>query len=272
MDKDAIPVLFVRHGQSTNNTILDPLSVKVKKGEISEAEKEKVWLESRSDDPCLTDLGKEEAKHLGNYLIKYLSSDKRIVIYTSPFKRTCDTTLALYEKLNFVHETKVICHPEIYESGGVYININGVRDGPGKCLTADDIKTQYGYNVDMLPGEGQWYTKSWENDSQSRERAKKVATWLRSSAFHKENFGKLVILVMHGHFIDHLTKALLGIVDDPCKDFAASNGAKRQPVVFKTANTATSLFNVSSSGQVCIRWAGNTDHIPNRNGTILSGL
>ena len=32
----------------------------------------------------------------------------------------------------------------------------GKRSGPGACMTAADIKDEFGYDVSRLPSEGQW--------------------------------------------------------------------------------------------------------------------
>ena len=69
-----IPVIFVRHGQSTNNTILEPLFMKEARGEITRDERERLWGENRVDDPELTGKGVKEARALGKYLKEALTT------------------------------------------------------------------------------------------------------------------------------------------------------------------------------------------------------
>ena len=95
----------------------------------------------------------------------------------------------------------------------------GKRVGPGACFTAAEIAELYsGFDVSLLPSEGPWYTRGWEHDSEARRRAARVASWLRSGAFREEHGNSLVVLVMHGHFIDTLQKMMVGVADDPDKD------------------------------------------------------
>ena len=117
-------------------------------------------------------------------------------------------------------DISVKCHPDIYETGGVYtVEPGGKRVGPGRCFSAAEIAERYsGFDVSMLPSDGPWYTRGWEHDSEARARAAKVASWIRSDAFREEHGRSLVVLVMHGHFIDTLQKMMVGVADDPAKD------------------------------------------------------
>ena len=59
---------------------------------------------------------------LGEYLAKGLKPDTRIVVYTSAFRRSLDTTHRVLRALGrpIGSDVTVRCHPEIYETGGVY--------------------------------------------------------------------------------------------------------------------------------------------------------
>ena len=181
-----IPVMFVRHGQSTNNVILEPLLAQEAHGKISREDVETKFRKERVDDPPLTKTGVVEAKQLGKHLKKALVFNESGVVqfYTSPFKRTLDTTKYMLESFQ-TKEYNVTVHPDIFESGGVYmIDDHNRRVGPGKCYSANDIANIYkGYNVSLLPEDGQWYVDGWEHDGKSRMRAQKVATWIKSTEF-----------------------------------------------------------------------------------------
>lgn len=67
---------------------------------------------------------------------------------------------------------------------------------------------------------------------------------------------------MHGHFIDHLQKAMLGIVDDPSLDIEHANSLRSQQISFATPNTATSMFVLGRDmGGVLVRWINRIDHL-----------
>ena len=150
--------------------------------------------------------------------------------------------------------------PDIFETGGDYTGVGGVRNGPGNCLSAAQVRAQYGYDSSRLPRSGPWYSGGWESDTQSRHRAARVASWPQSEGFAAEVDGALVVLVIHGLFINHLAKALLRIRDGPPLDSATTNDHLLQPVVIATPNTATTLLEVSASRRkVVVRWVNRTD-------------
>jgi len=106
------------------------------------------------------------------------------VAVRSPFYRTCQTCQPLAQALG--QQARVVVNPDIYENGGVYIagqdaDGNAVRDGPGECMSAADIREKFpGYETDMLPQEGPWYTDGFETEAMSSARAERGAAWLKS--------------------------------------------------------------------------------------------
>jgi broad specificity phosphatase PhoE len=259
--------MFVRHGQSTNNPLYEGLQAEQLAGRLSHTQVQERWLADRTDDPALTALGAEEAEQLGTYLAGAFAPTPtaRCVVYTSPFRRTLDTTAGILRTLTRQAAStpvEVRVRPDIYETGGVYTTgAGGVRTGPGSCFSAAEISSLHGYDVSRLPSSGPWYTAGWETDAESRTRAASVARWLRSEAFGAEHAGQLVLLVMHGQFIDHLQKALFGIADDPSLDVAGANSWASQQLFFATPNTATSMFSVVPGGKLIVRWIGRVDHL-----------
>lgn len=271
----AVPVFFVRHGESTNNTILRRLFKAMREDSLTRAEVESEWGAKRSTDPDLTEVGKAEARMLGEYLGLGLDTrTKHFKVYTSAFKRTCDTTQGILEGLR-PEKYSVTVRADIFESGGVYtFDKEGKRTGPGACFERDEILARYGYGVDLLPTKGQWYTGGWETDQESRKRASGVAAWIKSDEFYAaHNDGDtVVLLVMHAHFIDHLLKAMLEITSDEGRfDTPGMNDYGLQPMHFETANTATSLFLVNPS-VVVTKWIGSTSHLEKTPKEVLSSL
>ena len=157
-----IPVLFVRHGQSATNVLWESLMEKITKENVPRSEVERLWGEVHIDDPDLTKKGADEAVQLGNYIrggLDWLGRTLRF--YTSPFKRTLDTTDNITKAFS-KEQYDVLVHPQIYETGGVYyINKQNLRDGPGKCFSRPDIERLYGYDASALPAEGPWYASGW---------------------------------------------------------------------------------------------------------------
>ena len=257
-----IPVIFVRHGQSANNVLWEALMQKVTKENIASSEIERMWGEVHLDDPDLTDTGINEAVQLGKYMKDGLDWRGRTLrFYTSPFKRTLDTTKNITRAFN-KNQYDVMVHPDIYETGGVYfINDKNLRDGPGKCFTRSNIEDFYGYDASMLPSKGPWYTSGWESDSQSRNRSIRVSNWIKSREFRALHEDKIVVFVMHGNFIDHLHKAMMNIKEDTTIDSTVTNDHTVHPVSFGTPNTATSLFIVFDQGRISVRYIGNVAHL-----------
>jgi len=267
-----LPVMFVRHGQSTNNPIYEGLYAQQFAGEITAVEREERWLSQRKDDPGLTTKGVKEAEQLGDWLRAGIPQGKKAIVYTSPFYRTLQTTQGLCTGLD---SPRVIVVPTIYETGGVYnVDAAGKRGGPGACMTAAEIQDGFVYDVSRLPAEGQWYTGGWETDKEGRARAKAAAEWIHSDEFRVEVGDSMVFLVMHGHFIDQLQKAILKIPEDDANDPKDQvNSTMGQQVSFATPNTATSMFMVkpNAKGVSCL-WIGRTDHLKKTAADALARL
>jgi broad specificity phosphatase PhoE len=208
---------------------------------------------------------------LGSYLSEGMRRDAKINVYTSPFRRCLETTAGVLSALDRSESVTVECHPRVFETGGVYtLDADRNRGGPGQCYTAAEIKAKHpSFGVSQLPEVGQWYTGGWEDDSAGRARALEVAAWLRSPGFYETHTGSVVMMVMHGHFMDTLQKALLGIAEDPSKDGRGMNSFRGQAVQLATPNTATSFFDISSAG-VVVRWIGGVDHLKKSAVQILS--
>ncbi|CAE7533352.1 katG1, partial [Symbiodinium microadriaticum] len=136
-------VLLVRHGESLNNPLMakifgpvadeDPASQRRRDAEAR-------WLAERLSDPALTDKGMQEAEEVANTLapmLRRLAGSRQIKIFVSPFMRTLQTAQPLARALGSACSVEV--HPDLFEVGGVYVERLGLRDGPGECLTAEEI-------------------------------------------------------------------------------------------------------------------------------------
>ena len=105
-----------------------------------------------------------------------------------------------------------------------------------------------------MPG---WYQGPWESDAAARQRCQELLRWLWAQ---EEGW---IVLVVHGHLIDLLLKALLGIEDDEKEDQENENVMNRKAflfqraspwlffqVVFFTANCATAHVSLRKDGSV----------------------
>ena len=179
----------------------------------------------------------------------------------SPFYRTCQTCQPLAKVLG--PQARVVVNPDIFENGGVYIagrdaDGNAVRDGPGSCMSAADIRHKFpGYETDLLPQEGPWYTSGFETEAMSSARAKRVAAWLKSPELQDEIGDEVLVLVMHGGFIDILVKAILGLA---AETGAGESASVASSMAIPFPNTATGYFDIRNS-RVTLHWLGRVDHL-----------
>ena len=112
-------VLLVRHGESTNNVVMRRLFARRSREALAPREFERAWLRERVTDPDLTETGVREARQLGNWLSRAGVASRRLLVYTSPFKRTLDTTRGILDGLGGSPKARVIVHTYIYETGVV---------------------------------------------------------------------------------------------------------------------------------------------------------
>eukprot|EP00434_Breviolum_minutum_P030147 symbB.v1.2.026663.t1/scaffold2686.1/size73053/3 len=252
--KGELHVLLVRHGESTNNPlhaeIFGPVAHEAP-GSAARRAAEQRWLRERQTDPPLTERGVEQAEAVAAKCQHMLPSTARI--YVSPFLRALQTAVPLAKALKV---TNVAVNPLLYEVGGVYFESEGRRDGPGSCLSPSDIERTFpSFDISALPGpkDKGWYHGSWESDANARQRCQQLRAWL--SELHKEQPNGWVVLVIHGHLIDLLLKAFLGIVDDPTEDQENENVMNRR-VIFFTPNCATAHLTLRPNGSVAIHHIG----------------
>lgn len=268
-------VLLVRHGESQNNPmyaqIFNPVAAQPSSSDAKRAA-EVEWLARRFDDPALTAKGFAEAKAFasayGPRIARSVGPSGRAHVFVSPFLRTCSTAAPIVEELGDRCAARV--RPDLFEVGGCYTEVaGGGRGGPGRCLTAAEIEARFGYDVSALAAAGRprgegWYAGGWETDLEGRARAAAVADWLRSPELRAEcanagGVGSWAVLVMHGHFIDLLIKALLGTADDPAGDQPGKNTIFRARS-FATPNASTAHFLIAG-GRVVVNYIGRTEHL-----------
>ncbi|EKX41098.1 hypothetical protein GUITHDRAFT_112831 [Guillardia theta CCMP2712] len=201
----ALRLILVRHGQSTNNVLMEELEGKRKSDSISLEEGRERWFSERSDDPPLSQRGEVEAEMLASRLYPELEGE-RVSLLCSPMKRALQTAKPLVDKFG----GSCLVHPDFHESGGIYGRAVAGVCGPGKALTKQEIEEQFGYDTSLLP-EGEWDRRAGrEEESEVPKRARRAADWVLSLQLKEEAASRdpVMLIVMHADFIDHLIKAL----------------------------------------------------------------
>lgn len=256
-----LEVLLVRHGESENNALFRGIVEEVS----SESELEAVWLARRREDPGLTPGGLEQAEVFADAYAADLSA-RGCVVVCSPLLRALQTAAPLVQRLG----CEAIVRPDVFESGGCYtLGEGGCRGGPGKCLSADEVRARFpGFDVSALPARGGWYRGGWEADAEARVRCAGVASWLRSPEIRQHARGRMLVLVCHGHFIDLLLKDLIGRPDDPSEDIPGINNFSVHDLFFHSPNTSTTRLTISDGRRVQLHTFGDTGHLRVSGGSL----
>jgi len=248
----------VRHGESENNiTMARVFKEQVSMGADRQAT-EVAWLSQRTDDPALSPKGLQQAEDFAAYYAEGLEH-RGCVVYCSPMLRTLQTTKPLAERT----QCKVVVRSDLFEVGGVYtLAYGGVRGGPGKCLSAEEITSRFpGYDVSGLSPHGPWYTQGWETDAEGRSRCRALTSWLRSDELREKLHGRILVIVCHGHFIDMLIKALIGHPDEEAYDRPTHNNHSERPVHLVAQNTSTAYLAIGPSARVTMHSFGDISHL-----------
>ena len=125
-------------------------------------------------------------------------------------------------------------------------------------MSAADIRRLFpGYQTDLLPDEGPWYTDGFETEAMAARRAERVAAWLKTPELQDEIGDEVLTLVMHGGFIDILVKALLGL---NAESGAGEGAGVLSSVSIPFPNTATGFFEIRTNRVTC-HWLGRVDHL-----------
>jgi 2,3-bisphosphoglycerate-dependent phosphoglycerate mutase len=173
---------IIRHGQSTNNASQEV---------------------NRVQDPSLTDLGKQQAEKVADYLANYSDPSPSqnghkgfgiTRLYCSPMLRTLQTAQPISAALDLQPEVWV----EIHEHGGIFLEYGderGIVGFPG--LTRAEIMEQFGDYLlpDVVTDQGWWNpARGMESYVESQARAINVADML----FKQRASSERIALVTHG--------------------------------------------------------------------------
>lgn len=222
-------LIFIRHGQSANNALWDATGASV----------------GRSEDPALTDVGKQQAALLAAYLSNSGNRFGITHLYTSLMIRSIETAYAVGAALN------LSVHPweDTHETGGIYEdNDEGVPIGlPGKTR-AHFAAT---FPALVLPEglyESGWWNRPFESYEAVPARAQRFLTDLRA---RHGGTNDVVALVSHGNFYRYMLAALLQLPNP-------------QSVWFGINNTAIShiIFPRHEDEVLVVQYQNRVDHLP----------
>lgn len=224
-------LFLIRHGQSTNNAILD----------FDEYE------HGRTHDPELTETGRKQTAHVAEFLAKAIdmpSPEPEPIefthLYVSPMKRALDTAKPIAEALHLKPQVWV----DIHEIGGLFTADEDDVVTAYHGMTRAEMSDCYPNYIlpDGIREEGWWGAdKGREEPSQFIGRAIGVAMALRERAHTEDK----IALVAHAAFFDLLMKAFLNqLPNHPLNLF------------FNHYNTGISRLDFDES-----RWARVDNHI-----------
>ncbi len=208
---------FIRHAQSENNALWDRTGSS----------------EGRSQDPELSDLGKEQAKLLGKFLSRKDESDAGYAhnsqnrggfglthLYSSLMIRSVETGTAISEATG----VPLVGWKELHETGGIYLTNpeTGEREGlPGN--TRSYLLSRYP-NIqlaDSITEEG-WWNRAFELEDELLPRARQVLKTLLKEHGKTDHH---VAIVSHGGFYNVFLTALLDLDVEQRAWFSLNNVA-----------------------------------------------
>lgn len=238
---------IIRHAQSVNNAL---------------------WAETgngngRLPDPPITDLGRQQAIHLGQHLLSaqadlptfdanphQLTRYQFNHLYSSLMLRAVQTGHILAEALDL----PLLAWEIIHEWGGIYEQDEASGEtrglpGPNRHFFAEQ------FNRLVLPetlGEVGWWNRPFEPPENSAGRA---ASFLQELLVRHGGTDDRVAIVTHGGFYQALMRTLLGS--------QGSNGLFSQPaeIWFRINNTAVTRIDFGNSS-IDIAYQNQLHHLP----------
>jgi 2,3-bisphosphoglycerate-dependent phosphoglycerate mutase len=237
---------FIRHGQSVNNAGWSDPDYK------------------ESPDPALTEIGKEQARLLAEFLKKNqtITSDKTwnsqnrygfglTHIYTSLMERAAFTAAPIAQALDI----PLIAWKEIHEEGGIYsrgdkANVLGLPGQPRSFFMQNFQTLALPDDLD----ETGWWNRPFEAEEERQPRADQVFAELLARHRDKEGQSEQrVALVSHGGFFMRLLSAIIQL---PWRQ--ASHGLKSW---FFLNNCSISRFDIHGD-EISMIYINRTDYLP----------
>ena len=225
--KNIMELYLIRHGQSTNN-----------RGDCP-----------RVAEPPLTDLGKEQAQHAGQWLV----TEGITTLYSSPMFRTLNTAQIIGNHLGLPLHVFVGLH----ERGGVWEEQEGKGRVRKPGLTRSDMREICPDIV--LPEDvtdNGWWFHEWEGIEatlQLTHAHAQAVSFIAHLKAHHVNTDERVAAVSHGGSGSSLISALFGLLPPVGEDGAYMH--------FSQNNTGVSKVSITSE-QTQLLYLNRIDHLP----------
>ena len=172
-------LLFVRHGKQQSTSERSELNRK---------------------DPPLSELGTRQAVARAEQLADELGGVAPLLVASSPMRRALMTAAPIAAAL----KSSLLVNGACYEYTCAGAEFRGSGMGAIRAISADATLLAVGPN-----GEWQYQgSDAEESDPEARQRARRVAEWLRDDC-HPQARGGAVVLVAHQTFLDLVVQILL---------------------------------------------------------------
>jgi broad specificity phosphatase PhoE len=208
-----IDVIFIRHGESSNNVTYE--TVRQKFGESLSAEEQELEIKKLHNPDCaLSAKGIAQIEKLKEFIASggfssMISHPEDWKLYTSPMNRC----LLSSHEVGTAFRKRTTVVPFLFESDGCYESLpNGETKGlPG--FTAKEVHDRFPQH-DCLPGmENGWYPHAHrETKGQFLDRCNVIADWLWKMQAKSEDdrgFRTGMIITAHGNLIMSVLSALI---------------------------------------------------------------
>ena len=169
---------LIRHAQSQNNALPE---------------------EERVEDPGLTEVGQQQAEHLGEWIARL----KWTRLITSPFRRTLLTTEPIRRATSLTPEVRI----DLHEQGGCYSGHDFSTKVGRPGMSRREIEAEFSnYRVaNDIDGTGWWRSKPYETWEAARARALRLLEATKHEFAHTD---ERVAFVMHADikrlFLSHI--------------------------------------------------------------------
>ena len=213
-DWHRLNVVFIRHGESSNNTLYDQIRA-IHGEDCSQELMDSEYNRLHLNDPGLSEKGKKQAEKLGDFIQdggwqSFVKNPDSWEILSSPQLRALLTAKEVSRGFSGKSVTVI---PFLHESDGCYESTSeGTTVGlPG--LTAAALETQFPF-FKCVPGmENGWYKRPLkESRSQYLNRVDDVIEWLWNSIAERsaDSVDKGLVVVAHSNLIGSLLCKLVG--------------------------------------------------------------
>ena len=207
---------FIRHGQSENNLLWERTGSS----------------KGRSEDPHLTDKGRQQAEKLAQFLCSEVAAPRKEFdfknthgvrlthLYTSPMLRAVETGTFIAQAIKL----PLVIWEEIHEWGGIYLDDAETGEPIGQAgRTCAYFKEHYPDLVlpDTMNSDG-WWNRPFEEPELIPVR---VQEFLETLLERHGNTEDRVAVVSHGGFYNNLVKTLLNLPDGCHHWFVLNNAA-----------------------------------------------